>query len=361
MDIQFSRREQAEWDFIDSLMAFNSTGLGPKVKLDYADAVERRKAAVETTKDVGGIINTMPSYQFAAFFERHNHAMMFDTTLDILAGHEKEILAWLDHNNKPDALGRLELNPELGVPKYYENIEIHTQPGSYHGSPFAGLMYHWMIGPFLVHRDDEDGMGWALANAVPKRNYTRVLDLGCGIGKSTFPYCDLFPGAEVVGIDYAAPMIKYGHKLAEQRRKKVTFSQRLAEDTGYDDESYDLIVALWLFHEIPNPIANAVVKEAYRLLKPGGVFALMEGPPYKELEQNHSPLSAFMLDSTGKRMNDPYLPGFFKRDRVEMISSGGFEKAYDKAVNRELAAEASGKKNLFGPYPWWVSIGEKAE
>ena len=42
-----------------------------------------------------------------------------------------------------------------------------------------------------------------------------------------------------------------------------------------------------------------------------------------------------------------------------MIKGGGFKTAYDKAVHRELAAEASGTKNLFGAYPWWVSIGEK--
>ena len=360
MDIQFTRRENAEWDFIDSLMAFNSVSIGPKLKQDYANIVERRKATIKSAKDVGQIINDAPIYKFASFFERHNHAMMFDTTLDIVGERADEVLAWLDDDNESGALGSLDLNPDVGVPDYYDRIEIHTQPGSYHGSPYAGLMYHWMIGPFLVHRDDEDGMGWALANAVPKKPYTSVLDMGCGIGKSTFPYCDLFPDAEVTGIDYAAPMLKYGHKFAEERQKKVHFSQRLAEDTGYDDESFDLIVALWLFHEIPNPVADAVVKEAYRLLKPGGVFALMEGPPFKELEENHSPLSAFMLDSTGKRMSDPYLPGFFKRDRVEMISNGGFETAYDKAVSRTLATEDSGAKNFFGPYPWWVSIGEKA-
>ena len=185
--------------------------------------------------------------------------------------------------------------------------------------------------------------------------------MGCGIGKSTFAYCDLYPEARVTGIDYAAPMLRYGHKLAEERGRPVHFSQRLAEATGYEDQSFDLIVALWLFHEIPNKVADAVSREAYRLLKPGGVFALMEGPPFAELIQNYSPLSAFLLDSTGKRMSDPFLPGFFNRDRPQMLQDAGFEIARDVPTHRQLAASDDGKKNFFGPYPWWVTIGEKQQ
>jgi len=347
-------------DFIDSLMAFNSKSIGPMLKNDYQDILKRLKLNVNSINDVSEVMKHSLVYDFASFFERHNHSMIFRTSLDILADRSDEVLDWLNNINPSGALGVLELDPTLEVPDYYKNIEIHTQPGSYHGSPFAGLLYHWMIGPFLVHRDDNDGMGWALAKAVPNKPYQKILDLGCGIGKSTFPYCELYPKAKVAGIDYAEPMLRYAHKLSEARGHKIFFSQRLAEDTGYENESFDLIVALWLFHEIPNDIADEVVSEAYRILKPGGVFAIMEGPPYRELEKNHSPLSAFMLDSSGKRMSDPYLPGFFARDRIKMVSDGGFEKAYDKPVHRELATEAGGAKNIFGPYPWWVTIGEKS-
>ena len=372
MKVSLTREEQAKSDFIDALMAYNSVGISPRVKQRFAARAKRTNDPIDSIEAVAGLLADEPTYKFLAFFERHNHAMVFQTTLDVLNARRDEVLGWLDDSNRPGSLGSLELNPSVQTPPYYRRVEIHTQPGSYHGSPFAGILYHWMIGPFLVHRDDDDGMAWALANAVPKKDYCKILDLGCGIGKSTFPYCDLYPQAEVVGIDYAAPMLKYGHKWAEERGsppqrpgqapergKGVHFSQRLAEDTGYPDESFDLITALWLFHEIPNKIADAVCREAYRLLKPGGVFALMEGPPYRELIDNHSPLSAFMLDSSGKRMSDPFLPGFFRRDRAQMLKGGGFQKSYDRPVDRQLAAEEEGTKNFFGPYPWWVTMGEK--
>ena len=359
MNINLTQREQAEMHFIDSLMAFNSVCIGPELKRQYQNNVEKKKLHISSMRDVADVFRESTLYNFSAFFERFNHKMIFQNTLSILEKRESKVLAWLDNTNHSTSTSALELQESLGAPSYYERVDIHTQPGGYHGSPYAGFLYHWMIEPFLVHRDQNDGMGWALAKAVPQRSYKDIMDMGCGIGKSTFPYCDLFPDAAVVGIDYAAPMLKYAHKLADKRKKKVVFRQCFAESTGYEDASFDLVVALWLFHELPRTAADAVISEAHRILRPGGTFAIMEGPPYKELEKNHSPLSAFMLDASGKRMSDPYLPGFFARDRVAMLKDGGFSHAYDKAVDRELAAEDGGKKNLFGPYPWWVTIGER--
>ena len=357
-DIQRSRAEQARLDFVGGLMAFNSTGFGPAMGAWYRDN-ETRLSDPSDIREVGGLMEQGNAYRFGAFFERHNHAQMFRAILDILERQGEEVRAWLDDCNPPGALGSLELDPDLETPRYYRKIEIHTQPGNYHAE-FAGILYHWMISPFLVGRDDGDEMGWNLARAVPEGDYRRILDLGCGVGKSTFPYCELYPDAEVVGLDYAASMLKYGHKLAESRGHKVHFTQRLAEDTGYPDESFDVVSAVWLFHELPGKVRAAVVREAFRLLRPGGVFAIMESPPFKVLQEEYSPLSAFLLDSTGRRMEDPFLPGFLAEDRVRMFEEGGFSEVRDLPLPNELTGWGFGGEYFFGAYPWWATIGVKA-
>ena len=355
LEIQRNRGEQARLDFVGGLMAFNSTGFGPAMGRYYRD----NEAGVEDPTDIralGEMMERGPAYRFGAFFERHNHAQMFRAILDILERQGDDVRAWLDDFNGAGALGSLELDPELVTPRYYRKIEIHTQPGNYHAE-FAGFLYHWMISPFLVGRDDGDEMGWNLARAVPRGDYRRILDLGCGVGKSTFPYCELYPEAEVVGLDYAASMLKYGHKLAESRGHKVHFTQRLAEDTGYPDGSFDVVSAVWLFHELPGKVRAQVVREARRLLRPGGVFAIMESPPFKVLQEEYSPLSAFLLDSTGRRMEDPFLPGFLAEDRVRMFEEGGFSEVRDVALPNELTGWGFGGEYFFGAYPWWATIG----
>jgi len=355
LEIPRSRAAQARLDFVGGLMAFNSTGFGPAMGRYYRDN-EDQVADPADIRALGDLMERAPSYRFGAFFERHNHARMFRAILDILEPQGDKARSWLDDCNAPGSLGSLELDPELETPRYYRNIEIHTQPGNYHAE-FAGFLYHWMISPFLVGRDDGDEMGWNLACAVPKGDYRRILDLGCGIGKSAFPYCELYPEAEVVGLDYAAPMLKYGHKLAESRGLKVHFTQRLAEDTGYPGGSFDVVSAVWLFHELPGKARAQVVREAHRLLRPGGVFAIMESPPFKVLQERYSPLSAFLLDSTGRRMEDPFLPGFLAEDRVHLFEQGGFSEVRDLALPNELTGWGFGGEYFFGAYPWWATLG----
>ena len=357
LEIHKNRTEQARMDFVSGLMGYNSTGIGAAMATYYQNKTKKHKHTPEM-QEVKEIMEKSPIYKFGAFFERHNHALMFQTTLDILESRKEEVMSWLDSYEENNALGSLKLNPDLGIPSYYDKIEIHTQPGNYHG-PYGGFLYHWMIGPFLVERDENDEMGWDLANGIPKGDYKKILDLGCGIGKSTFPYCDLYPEAEVYGLDYAAPMIKYGHKLAESRNKKVHFVQNFAEETGFEDNSFDLVTALWLFHEIPKPAMRKVVKEAYRILKPGGTFAIMESPPYKMMNKNYNPLSEFLLNSTAIRMHDPSIMTLMKLHRPDLLSEGGFKETRDVALPNHLTGYDNEGSYFFGAFPWWMTIGSK--
>lgn len=356
--VDFTRTEQARLDFVAGMMSYNSVSVGPAMVAHYAAGATGNADPPRDMDGIAAIMEPSIPYRLGAFLERYNHASMFKVSLDILESRRSEVRQWLDRANEPGSLGTLELDPSVEPPRYYRKLEIHTQPGNYHGE-FAGILYHWMISPFFVNRDDEDGMGWALARGVPQRKYRRILDLGCGIGKSTLPYCDLYPGAEVCGVDYAAEMLKYAHRLAEDRGKKVRYLQAHAEHTGLMPESFDLIVAIFLFHEMPRKARDETVREAWRLLRPGGIFAIMESPPFKVLQEQFSPLSAFLLDSTGRRMDDPYIPQFFQEDRVEMFRRGGFENARDVPLRNELTGWGTGESYFFGAYPWWMTISEK--
>lgn len=358
--IETTRTDRARLDFIEALMGYNSTGIGTAMTAHYDAGKESLSSAHPTVDEIAPIMEQSVPYRFGAFFEFHNHARHFRTMQRVIGRQPDAIRGWLDRVNMPGALGCVELDPKLPPPKYYQNIEIHHQPGNYHAE-FAGVLYHTMIGPFLVHRDDQDEMGWALARGVPRGNFRRIVDLGCGIGKSTLPYCDLYPDAEVIGVDYAAPMLKYAHRLAEQRGKRIRYLQRYAERTGLPDETADLVVALWLFHELPRKARDATVREALRILRPGGVFAIMESPPFRDLREDYSPLSAFLLDSTGRRMSDPFIPEFFEEDRVEMLKRGGFTSAKDVPLPNELTGWGTGGSYFFGAYPWWMTIGTKPQ
>ena len=61
MDVNFSQEEQAKMDFVDSLMAFNSISIAPKIKKDYllkehGDNVPLMKS-IKKTIDPNNIMN----------------------------------------------------------------------------------------------------------------------------------------------------------------------------------------------------------------------------------------------------------------------------------------------------------------
>lgn len=173
--------------------------------------------------------------------------------------------------------GTLELNPDMNIPKYATH-EIHTQPGGYVGNPFAGHIYHYSTNNFYRGRkmlNYQDEIHTKIASQVPAPKdgkVLRILDVGSGIGQLAVGLKELYPDAEVWGIDVAAPMLRYGHMRAAELGADVNFAQRLAEDTGFPDNHFDVVTSYIMHHELPKEISEKMAVEVDRILRPGGVF-----------------------------------------------------------------------------------------
>jgi ubiquinone/menaquinone biosynthesis C-methylase UbiE len=174
--------------------------------------------------------------------------------------------------------GMLEFAPKLDIPAYARH-EIHIQPGGYVGDPFAGHMYHYGTNSFYTgtshgtNDQDEAHLGAAERLPLPKDGKVRrILDLGCGIGQLTVALKERFPDAEVWGIDCGAPMLRYGHMRAVRLGVGVNFSQRMAEDTQFPDNHFDLVTSYLLHHEVPADVTLKIIAEVQRVTRPGGVY-----------------------------------------------------------------------------------------
>ena len=104
----------------------------------------------------------------------------------------------------------------------------------------------------------------------------RVLDLGTGIGQVATAMKERFPNAEVHGIDVAPPMLRYAHMRAADIGIDVNFSQQLAEHLRYPDGHFDVVVSYILFHEVTARTTPKIFAEAARVLRPGGVFYVID-------------------------------------------------------------------------------------
>ena len=228
--------------------------------------------------------------------------------------------------------GSLRLDPDLEVPRYHTAVDIHCQPGGYHteitaddvapGAIYDRAVFVYAMGQMGPDNADmgDSSAAWIKEN-YPGLNPARILDMGCAVGHSTVPYAQAWPGAEVHGIDVAAPMLRYAHARAEALGAKIHYSQQNAEKMDFEDDSFDLIVSHILLHETSEKALRRVIDECHRLLRPGGLMVHAETPPYKNLE----PFDAFMLDWDTRNNNEPFWGRAHDIDYVELSSRSGFD------------------------------------
>jgi SAM-dependent methyltransferase len=99
----------------------------------------------------------------------------------------------------------------------------------------------------------------------------KLLDLGCGIGRFTFAFAELFD--HVLGVDVSEEMIRQANALLKQYRyTNVCFVCNNGSDLAFiPSESYDFAFSYTVLQHIPDKrIVFQYIKELARVVRPGG-------------------------------------------------------------------------------------------
>ena len=124
--------------------------------------------------------------------------------------------------------------------------------------------------------------GWrrTLVNRSGYKNYgddVRVLDLCTGTGDVLFEFVKRKDfSSSAVGIDFSGGMLKIAERKSVRKRlsDKIRFIEGNALDLKFEDESFDLVTIAFGLRNLGS--LEQGLKEAFRVLKPGGKFLSLE-------------------------------------------------------------------------------------
>ncbi len=165
----------------------------------------------------------------------------------------------------------------------------------------------------------------AVADAVAGRDAASLslLDLGCGTGAFLRDVKDNWPAIRATALDLSPAYL--GKARAELGRwSDIVYRQANAEETGLDDAAFDIVTAVYLFHELPPRARRNVVAEAARLLKPGGVFVLVDTIQYGD-----EPGLDILIENFPRGFHEPYYDSYCRADLGALFADAGLARRRD--------------------------------
>jgi ubiquinone/menaquinone biosynthesis C-methylase UbiE len=204
------------------------------------------------------------------------------------------------------------------------------------------------------HFDDAPLAFWELygrrtVGRLDLKRGSTVLDVGCGTGASALPAAELVgPVGTVLGVDLAEKLLAQARAKASQRRlQNVEFRVADMTDLGFPDQHFEAIISVFSIFFVPD--MEALVRELWRMVKPGGKLAITTwGHSFFE--------SVYTVWRAAVRTARPDLYAAFNPwDRItvphqlhQLLQSGGVPDA-------EIIPE-SGSQILQSPQDWWTVV-----
>ena len=150
----------------------------------------------------------------------------------------------------------------------------------------------------------------------------RVLDLATGTGRTLRQIRGALPKAQLVGLDLSSAYLRQANKWLSQLPGELPqLVQGNAEATLLGSGTFQAITCVFLFHELPGEARQQVIKEAFRLLEPGGVMVLADS-----VQLADSPQFSPVMENFRRIFHEPYYRHYITDDIKARLREGGFEE-----------------------------------
>jgi ubiquinone/menaquinone biosynthesis C-methylase UbiE len=290
-------------------------------------------------------------YQYYCWLERHLQRFKYSGRYGLQPYHAQD----RERLEASLAPGRAELQENFEYPEYYTRIDIHQHPGGVWSDPIAGFVYERgarSTTPLAGQRHRDLHARLTAAALERCRAPGRVLDMGCGFGKSTRPFYEALPEAQIEAIDLSAPCLRLAARDAAQAGARgVHFRQMDCSRTDYPAGSFDLVTSTMLLHELPPAVVEKTLAEAHRVLRPGARMVHLDFLPGPD------PFDALIHFGHARRNNEPFMEPLARMDLPALLERLGFRNVEIRAFEEAEGTLAAGYR--YWRFPWALISAER--
>jgi len=143
-----------------------------------------------------------------------------------------------------------------------------------------------------------------------------LLDVATGTGRFLTFVKDNWPKLNTTALDLSPAYLDEARKSLKAWRE-VTFLEANVEKIPLENASQDIVTATYLFHELPPKIRPIVAKEIARVLKPGGLFVMVDS-----IQPGDTPGFEALTEFFPQAFHEPYFESYLAWD-----IRAGFEQA----------------------------------
>jgi ubiquinone/menaquinone biosynthesis C-methylase UbiE len=146
----------------------------------------------------------------------------------------------------------------------------------------------------------------------------RVLDVGCGTGRTLHQLAIAHPRLRYYGLDLSPYYIQHAREQLSGIEHLSLVADN-AERMPFRDGYFDAVTSVYLFHELPKKARRNVYADMFRVLKPGGVVVIEDSAQHSESGQ-----LAFFLGRFSSEFHEPFFEGYLRDDIAAALERAGF-------------------------------------
>ncbi|MEM1409814.1 MAG: class I SAM-dependent methyltransferase [Pseudomonadota bacterium] len=151
----------------------------------------------------------------------------------------------------------------------------------------------------------------------------QLADVACGTGPLLHDVVDNFPKLSLTGVDLSAPYLAEAKKMAGSA-ENARFVVAPAEHLPFEDNSVDILMTVYLYHELPPKVRREVAAETARVLRPGGLYVHLDSVQYGDTSMD------VLLESFPRAFHEPYYDSYCGEDLKALFADVGLAQETEK-------------------------------